>query len=76
MPDLVAEVTLFGRGNEVAAKLGVGLADTSKRWNMSRKHFLPDKFITPHGCCYDRDGNIFITEFVEVGRVTKLRRVT
>ena len=75
MPDLVAEVTLLDRDNEVITKLGVGLADTGKRRNMSREHFLPGKFITPHGCCYDHAGNIFITEFVEIGRVTKLRKV-
>ena len=76
VPDLVAEVTLLDRDNEVITKLGVGLADTGKRRVMSREHFLPGKFITPHGCCYDHTGNIFITEFVDIGRVTKLRKVT
>ena len=75
VPDLVAEVTLMDRQNEVITKLGVGLADTGERRRKLREHFLPGKFITPHGCCYDHDGNIFITEFVEIGRVTKLRKV-
>ena len=29
----------------------------------------------PHGACFDHKGNIFVVEWVEVGRVTKLRRV-
>jgi hypothetical protein len=42
---------------------------------MSRDHFTPGKFVCPHGACFDHDGNIFVVEWVEVGRVTKLRRV-
>ena len=40
-----------------------------------RDKFIPGQFICPHGACFDHDGNIFVVEWVEVGRVTKLRRV-
>jgi hypothetical protein len=33
------------------------------------------KFIHPHDACYDRDGNIFVVEWVPTGRVTLLKRV-
>jgi hypothetical protein len=33
------------------------------------------KFIHPHDACFDKDGNIFVVEWVEAGRVTKLRKV-
>ena len=33
------------------------------------------KFIHPHDACYDKDGNIFVVEWVPTGRVTKLRKV-
>jgi hypothetical protein len=36
---------------------------------------VPGEFICPHGACYDHEGSIFVVEWVEVGRVTKLRRV-
>ena len=36
---------------------------------------LPGKFVAPHGACFDHEGNIFVVEWVEVGRVTKLRHV-
>ena len=37
--------------------------------------FIPGQFICPHGACFDHAGNIFVVEWVEVGRVTKLRKV-
>ena len=40
-----------------------------------RDYFIPGQFICPHGACFDHDGNIFVVEWVEVGRVTKLRKV-
>ena len=33
------------------------------------------RFIHPHDACFDRDGNIFVVEWVSTGRVTKLRKV-
>ncbi len=42
---------------------------------MSRDHFIPGKFVCPHGACFDHKGNIFVVEWVEVGRVSKLRKV-
>jgi hypothetical protein len=76
VPDLGARVTLLDRDNRVIAHLG---DDSSSSWQETRKQprdgFTPGKFVCPHGACFDRDGNIFIVEWVEVGRVTKLRKV-
>jgi hypothetical protein len=33
------------------------------------------KFIHPHDACFDKDGNIFVTEWVATGRVSLLRHV-
>jgi hypothetical protein len=41
-----------------------------------RSQFEPGKFITPHGAWFDHAGNIFVGEWVEIGRVTKLRKVS
>ncbi|MFN9993691.1 MAG: hypothetical protein ACK54H_10120, partial [Phycisphaerales bacterium] len=41
----------------------------------SRESFVPGKFIAPHSACFDHAGNIFVVEWVEVGRVTKLRKI-
>jgi hypothetical protein len=76
IPDLGARVTLLDKNNRVIAHLG---DDSGSSWKttrkMSREHFTPGKFVCPHGACFDHEGNIFVVEWVEVGRVTKLRKV-
>ena len=76
VPDLGARVTLMDKKNQVIANLG---DDSESKWRdtrkLSRDHFTPGKFVAPHGACFDHKGNVFVVEWVEVGRVTKLRRV-
>ncbi len=76
VPDLGARVTLLDHENQVIEHLG---DDSASKWSETRKltrdHFLPGKFVCPHGACFDHAGNIFVVEWVEVGRVTKLRKV-
>ncbi len=76
VPDLGARVTLIDRNNQVIEHLG---DDSATKWGETRKltrdHFKPGKFVCPHGACFDHAGNIFVVEWVEVGRVTKLRKV-
>lgn len=73
IPDLEARVTLFDHNNQLVAHLGDG-TNTALR-DKPRELFQPGKFIAPHGAIFDHDGNIFVVEWVEVGRVTKLRKV-
>lgn len=77
IPDLGAKVTLMDRNNQVIEHLG---DDSASAWRetrkMSRDHFKAGKFVAPHGACFDHAGNIFVVEWVEVGRVTKLRKVS
>ena len=77
IPDLHGRVTLMDRSNAIVAHLGDSNAPD---WNNPlrrepRDKFIPGQFICPHGACFDSDGNIFVVEWVEVGRVTKLRKV-
>ncbi len=76
IPDLGARVTLLDKHNRVIAHLG---DDSDSKWRdtrkLSRDRFTPGKFVAPHGACFDHVGNIFVVEWVEVGRVTKLRKV-
>jgi hypothetical protein len=78
VPDLQGRVTLIGRENQVLAQLGdsgiTSGVDPLRR--EPREKFVPGRFICPHGACFDHDGNIFVVEWVEVGRVTKLVRVS
>ena len=44
---------------------------------MTRDHFTPGKVrLSARGACFDHAGNIFVVEWVEVGRVTKLTKVS
>jgi DNA-binding beta-propeller fold protein YncE len=76
VPDLGARVTLLDKNNQVIANLG---DDSASKWSdtrkMMREHFTAGKFVCPHGACFDHAGNVFVVEWVEVGRVTKLRKV-
>ena len=77
IPDLHGRVTLIDRDNQVIEHLGDSGAP---EWNnplrtAPRDRFIPGQFICPHGACFDHDGNIFVVEWVEVGRVTRLRKV-
>lgn len=77
IPDLGARVTLLDRNNKVIGHLG---EDTTGNWRdlrtKARDQFIPGKFVCPHGACWDRKGNIYVVEWVEIGRVSRLRHVS
>jgi len=77
VPDLFAKVTVLDKENKVVAQLG---DDSNSPYMETRKltrdHFSPGKFVCPHGACFDHAGNIYVVEWVEVGRVTKLTKVS
>jgi hypothetical protein len=74
IPDLESRVTLFDKNNKLVTHLGDGGSYQGLR-EQSREHFTPGKFVAPHSAYFDDAGNIFIVEWVEVGRVTKLRKI-
>jgi sugar lactone lactonase YvrE len=74
VPDLESRVTILDKNNRLIVHLGDGTHYQGIR-DKPRSAFTPGKFIAPHSACYDHDGNIFVVEWVEVGRVTKLRRL-
>jgi sugar lactone lactonase YvrE len=76
IPDLNSRVTLIDQNNKVIEHLGEDdPKDARVRRTKPRDTFTAGKFICPHGACWDHKGNIFVVEWVEVGRVTKLRKV-
>lgn len=83
VPDLVGRVTLLDGDNKVIAHLGddhARIQEDQKQhngFNIRTKEatWLPGKFIHPHDACFDKEGNIFVAEWVQRGRVTKLTRV-
>jgi hypothetical protein len=75
VPDLAARVTILDTDNKVVAHLGEGLVGNPPRTTDDRSKFVPGQFVNPHGACFDHAGNIFVAEWVEIGRVTKLRKL-
>jgi hypothetical protein len=78
IPDLMSKVVVLDRSNKVIASLGDG-GYSKQEWDTARNQahgaFAPGRFVCPHGACFDHEGNIFVVEWVEAGRVTKLRRI-
>ena len=78
IPDLLSKVVILDRKNDVIASLSEG--KYSKRdWasvrNQAAGTLVPGRFVCPYGACFDHQGNIFVVESVEAGRVTKLRNI-
>jgi hypothetical protein len=74
VPDLHSRVTLLDENFNAVAQLGEGRGYKNLR-TLTRDHFTPGQFVAPHSAYFDQDGNIFVVEWVEVGRVTKLRKI-
>ena len=76
IPDLDGRVHIM-RGNQIVSSFGgeqPGKPNPA-RTTQNRADFVPGQFKHPHGACFDHDGNIFVAEWVEIGRVSKLKRV-
>jgi hypothetical protein len=80
VPDLHARITLLDRNNKVLVHLGDD-ADWRRtvldgfKVRMKPELWRSGRFVHPHDACFDRDGNIYVTEWVHTGRVSFLRRV-
>jgi len=82
VPDLHARVSLFGKDNRLITHLGYDEAWTKQvlagnnALRRDASKFQPGRFIHPHDACFDKDGNILVVEWVPMGRVTLLRKVS
>jgi hypothetical protein len=80
VPELQARITLLDAKNSIVARLGDDAAWRDNVMKMEARKKPEDcpagKFLHPHDACFDTDGNIFIAEWVETGRVTKLRKLS
>ncbi len=74
VPDLKSVLTILDEKNEVIVQLGDG--DPSGLRDHPRKDFLPGKFIHPHDAMFLRNGDILVGEWVPIGRVTLLRKLS
>lgn len=77
IPDLNGRVTIFDKNNKLITHLGDN-PDEKKRRNhgVPKDQLTAGDFCTPHGAIWNRAGDIFVTEWLPYGRVTKLRKVS
>lgn len=79
VPDLHARVSLFDKNNKPIVHLGEDAAwrEEVKKFKIrgDEKLWQPGKFVHPHDACFDKDGNIFVVEWVQTGRVTFLKKM-
>lgn len=81
IPDLHARVTILDGNNQVLVHLGYDPEWTKQVLEGFKMRGQPERwengrFVHPHDACYDRQGNIFVVEWVPTGRVTFLRKVS
>ena len=75
VPDLQARVSILDENNKVIINLGEPTVPNPPRTTTDRSSFIPGQFVNPHTAIYDHNQNIFVGEWVEIGRVTKLRKL-
>ncbi|RYF10911.1 MAG: hypothetical protein EOO77_20520 [Oxalobacteraceae bacterium] len=74
VPDLDSVITVLDKENKVVASLGDG-APSGLR-DAPREEFIPGKFIHPHAAVWINRRDILVCEWVPIGRLTLLRKVS
>lgn len=74
--DLAGRVTIFDKNNKLITHLGDN-PDPAKRANnkVPREQWADGEFIAPHCAHWDREGDLYVMDWVAVGRITKLKHV-
>lgn len=77
VPELDGRVTILGKNNEIVVRLGddaAWIAEVKKyKIRQDPKQWVAGKFVQPHDACFDQQGNIYVVEWVQTGRITKLK---
>ena len=74
--DLSGRVSIFDKDNKLVTHLGDNMDPKKRATNkVTRDGWLDGQFIAPHGVCWDKQGNLYVEEWMAIGRVVKLKRV-
>ncbi len=80
VPELHARVSLLDSRNQVVARLGADVARITGQGKKNiRAHeelWHDGRFVHPHDACFDAEGNIFVAEWVQSGRVSRLTKIS
>ncbi len=76
VPDLEKTVTLLDKTDKVVAQLCDGATVTNLPGRgRQRSEFVPGKFVHPHGGIFLKNGDILVAEWLNIGRLTLLRKI-
>lgn len=78
-PDLDSQVCILDREYRVVAQLGDGCEENGavgSRRKQKRHEFTPGKFITPHDAIFLANGDILVAEWLPIGRLTLLHKIS
>ena len=77
IPDLHGRVTIFDKKNQLVAHLGdnPGVEKVQGYPNLPKETWQQDKFISPHSACWDKNEDLYVVEWIRIGRITKLRHI-
>jgi len=80
VPELLGRVTLVDKEMKPVVHLGDDRSriEGDKKFAIRRDEskWIDEKFIHPHDACFDANGNIYVAEWVQRGRVSKLQKRT
>ncbi|MGI8604736.1 MAG: twin-arginine translocation signal domain-containing protein [Verrucomicrobiales bacterium] len=79
--ELKGGIALLDKSNKVVARLGDdpewrAQINSNRISRSTRDKWLPGRFVHPHDAAFDKEGNIYVAEWVAGGRVTKMRKVS
>ena len=80
VPDLHARISLLDKNLKPIVHLGEDAEWRKKvldgfKVRQQPKEWVDGKFVHPHDACFDKDGNIYVAEWVSTGRVSFLKKV-
>lgn len=80
VPDLSARITLLDKDNQMIhlgedAEWREQVKKDKMAMRKNPQGWVDGKFVHPHDACFDAEGNIYVAEWVDTGRITKLRKV-
>jgi DNA-binding beta-propeller fold protein YncE len=74
--DLAGRVTILNQENKLVTHLGDNTDPKKRATNkIPPEQWVDGQFIAPHGVCWDQKGNLYVGEWIAVGRVVKLKRL-
>lgn len=75
--DLAGRVTVFDKNFHLITHLGDNPDPEKRAQNgVPREEWVNGQFISPHSACWDANGDLYVTDWLALGRISKLKRLT